>query len=206
MDIKKKLKNHTPTVLGSKEFAKFAVLLPLIEHEKEPHVLFEVRSHQMRRQPGEICFPGGRIEGEDTTAKEAALRETKEELGIGEEHLSDAYPLDYLVSPFGMIVYPFAGYLDVTTSNLKPNPMEVSEVFTVPLSFFKKTKPDIHHVNFQASPEENFPFDLIPFGKDYNWRSRSLEEYFYVYGDKVIWGMTARILAHFIDLITSDRT
>ncbi len=194
-------KQHTPVILGSKEFKKFAILLPLIEKDNETHVLFEVRSNHLRRQPGDICFPGGKIEGDDPNAKEAAIRETTEELGIQAADLEDVHPLDYIVSPFGMIVYPYAGYISQPAANIKPNPEEVQEVFTVPLSFFMKTEPRVHYVNFQAQPEENFPYELIAGGRDYNWRTRQIEEYFYLYEDKVIWGLTASVLAHFVEMI-----
>lgn len=195
------VKKHEPSVLGHEQFRKFAVLLPLIEKNDELHVVFEVRSHQMRRQPGEVCFPGGKIDPEDPSAKQAAIRETEEELGIDQGDLIEVHPLDYLISPFGMIVYSFTGYLNVTEDELIRNPDEVREVFTVPLSFFMENGPRIHHVHFEAHPEAGFPFELIPGGEDYNWRTRQLEEYFYIYGDKVIWGMTARILAHFVDVL-----
>ncbi|WP_226582019.1 NUDIX hydrolase [Halobacillus litoralis] len=195
------VKNHEPSVLGHEQFRKFSVLLPLIKKDGEVHVLFEVRSHQLRRQPGEICFPGGKIDPHDPTPKQAAIRETEEELGIHRDDLSYVHPLDYLISPFGMIVYSFAGYVDVEEEDLNKNPDEVREVFTVPLSFFMENDPRIHYVHFEAQPEENFPYELIPGGENYNWRTRQLEEYFYIYGDKVIWGMTARILSHFVDVL-----
>ncbi|QHT48773.1 CoA pyrophosphatase [Bacillus sp. SB49] len=196
-----KIKDHEPTVLGSEHLRKFAVLLPVIEKNGEPHVLFEVRSSEMRRQPGEICFPGGKIDPGDAGAKAAAIRETEEELGIDAGRLSDVHPLDYLISPFGMIVYAYAGYLDTTEEDLVHNPAEVQEVFTVPLSFFLNEKPRIHYVSFEAKPEKDFPYELIPGGEDYDWRARQMEEYFYIYGDKVIWGLTARIIAHFVDVL-----
>ncbi|NEU34154.1 CoA pyrophosphatase, partial [bacterium LRH843] len=62
------------------EFLQFAVLVPLVQKQDELHVLFEVRAHHLRRQPGEICFPGGKIEPNDSTPQDAAVRETTEEL------------------------------------------------------------------------------------------------------------------------------
>ncbi|MBN8236329.1 CoA pyrophosphatase [Halobacillus kuroshimensis] len=195
------IKQHQPSVLGHEQFRKFSVLLPLMEKDGEIHVLFEVRASTLRRQPGEICFPGGKIDPDDPSARLAAIRETEEELGIGRGQLSDVHPLDYLVSPFGMIVYAFAGYLNTDESAFEKNPDEVKELFTVPLSFFMDQEPEIHYVHFEAQPAENFPYELIPGGENYNWRTRQMEEYFYQYGDKVIWGMTARILAHFVDVL-----
>lgn len=198
--VLKKLSNHTPTILGSEKFAKYAIMLPLLQVEEEIHVLFEVRSLDLRRQPGEICFPGGRIDAQDVNEQGAAVRETVEELGIHSNSITNIVPLDYMISPFGMIVYPFVGTIE-NPEKIKPNPSEVGEIFTVPLSFFINHAPTIYQINFKAEPEENFPYELIAGGENYNWRTRDLEEYFYIYNDKVIWGLTARILAHFIELV-----
>ncbi|MGX1902586.1 NUDIX hydrolase [Thermolongibacillus altinsuensis] len=205
METKKilaKLSNRTPTLLGKEQFTKFAVLLPLIEKDNEIHVLFEVRAFHLRRQPGEICFPGGRIDACDQNEQEAAIRETSEELGIETSKITNIFPLDYIISPFGTIIYPFVAIIAQCT--MKPNKEEVAEIFTVPLSFFKQTTPEVYHVHFKAQPEADFPLDKIPNGKNYNWRLREMDEYFYYYKDKVIWGLTARILYHFIEIINQD--
>lgn len=198
--ILKKLTNHTPTILGSEKFSKFAIMLPLLQKENEIHVLFEVRSLELRRQPGEICFPGGKIDSQDINEQGAAIRETVEELGISRDAIKNIFPLDYMISPYGMIVYPFVGFI-TEPNKFKPNPSEVGEIFTVPLSFFVNHPPNIYKINFKAEPEENFPYDLIAGGKNYNWRTRDLDEYFYHFNDKVIWGLTAKILAHFIEMV-----
>lgn len=194
------VKDRIPEVLGNKDFSKFAILLPMIEKEGEIHILFEVRSHELRSQPGEICFPGGRIDKQDESEKDAAIRETIEELGIERRQISDIFPLDYIVSPFGMIVYSFAGILDPEVE-FKPNPPEVDSLFTVPLAFFLEKEPKVYRVNFDIQPEESFPYDLIVGGENYNWRTRQVDEFFYIYEDKVIWGLTAKILAHFMEII-----
>lgn len=195
-----KLTNHSPVILGSEQFNKYAVLLPLLKINGEVHVLFEVRSRELRRQPGEVCYPGGRIDSNDLNEKSAAIRETIEELGLKNEDITQVYPLDYFISPFGMIIYPHVGVIE-SAERINPNPAEVGETFTVPLAFFLKTKPEIFYVNFKAEPEENFPYELIIGGQNYNWQKRQLEEYFYTYENRVIWGLTARILAHFVELI-----
>ncbi|WP_160721021.1 NUDIX hydrolase [Bacillus sp. USDA818B3_A] len=195
-----KLKSHTPKILGSERYSRYAVLVPLLEKEDGIHVLFEVRSMELRRQPGEICFPGGRIDAQDVDEEDAAIRETMEELGLNKHDITSVYPLDYMISPFGMMIFPYMGYIN-DIGKIQPNPSEVGEIFTVPLSYLIHNEPEIHRVAMKMEPEENFPFDLIPGGEKYNWRARSMEEYFYRYGDKAIWGLTARILAHFIEII-----
>ncbi|MBP1949969.1 NUDIX hydrolase [Virgibacillus litoralis] len=198
-----RVKEHTPKILGSESFSKFAVLIPLVEKDDEINILFEVRSHSLKRQPGEICFPGGRLEDQDQTEQDAAIRETTEELGINRADISEVHPLDYLVSPFGMIVYPYAGFIG-RTDHIEPNPSEVEEVFMVPLKFFVETEPEIHRVNMGIEPEENFPYELIVGGRNYSWRSGKIDEYFYTYDNKVIWGLTARIISHFTEIIQDE--
>ena len=198
-----RLSGRTPTILGSKHYTKFAVLLPIVERDSEPHILFEVRAYHLRRQPGEICFPGGKIDEHDEGAMAAAIRETSEELGIVKELIKDVFPLDYLITPFGTVIYPFVGYVSAA-NHIKPNRDEVADIFYIPLSFFLQTKPEVHYVSFQARPSDHFPFEKIPGGENYNWQTRAIEELFYYYGDKVIWGLTARILNHFIELIQQE--
>ncbi|MBM7602954.1 8-oxo-dGTP pyrophosphatase MutT (NUDIX family) [Metabacillus crassostreae] len=199
-DILNKVQLHTPSFLGNERFSKYAVLLPLVKVDNDIHVLFEVRSQELRRQPGEICFPGGRMDEQDQSSLDTAVRETTEELGITKQQITNINPIDFLVSPYGMIVYPFIGLID-DFNKIIPNKSEVQETFTVPLSFFLDVKPDIYHVHTKLEPEDDFPFDLIPNGKNYNWQTRKMEELFFQYENKVIWGLTARILSHFIEIL-----
>lgn len=198
-----KLKNRQPSILGHERFREFAVLLPLVEVEGDTHILFEVRSMELRSQPGDICFPGGKVDDTDKNTCYAALRETSEELGIPMTHINDVIPLDFMVSDFGRIIYPYVGTLE-TIEKIIPNKDEVEEVFTVPLSFFIETEPKTYKINFEVKPEDNFPFDLIMGGKNYDWDTRQLDEIFYKFDGKVIWGLTAKILTHFISLLKED--
>src|SRR6478672_11446403 len=94
-----KLKMHTPSILGSEDFSKYAVMIPLIQKDSKVHVLFEVRSLELRSQPGEICFPGGKMDKQDRDERAAAIRETVEELGIKSEQISGVFPIDYMITP-----------------------------------------------------------------------------------------------------------
>ncbi|THE11060.1 CoA pyrophosphatase [Bacillus timonensis] len=194
------VKNRTPSILGLGDFKRFSILLPLLKKDNEVHILFEVRSSQLRRQPGEICFPGGKMDSSDKDEKHTAIRETMEELGIKESAITDVSPLDFFVSPFGTIIYPFVGLIN-NPDEIHPNPGEVGEVFTVPLSFFQANPPQIFKVNFHVEPEENFPFNDIIGGENYKWQVRGMDECFYYYEDRVIWGLTAGILKHFLEVI-----
>lgn len=195
-----KLEGRAPSIMGQQRYKQSAVLLPLLNIQDETHVLFEVRSMQMRSQPGDICLPGGRIDKTDKSPKETAIRETMEELGISACNIEAVTPLDYIVNDSGRIIYPFVGKL-LNHEHIKLNEAEVSEVFTVPLSYFLETEPEVYKVHFQVNPEKDFPFDLIVGGKDYKWNTGHIDELFYQYNGKVIWGLTAKILTHFVHLL-----
>jgi peroxisomal coenzyme A diphosphatase NUDT7 len=198
-----RLKHRKPFLLGLDQLPKYAVLLPLVELNNETHVLFEVRAMTLRRQPGEICFPGGRIEKNDPHQQHTAIRETSEELGIDEDDITDIIPLDIMLNSTSNVIYPFVGKIN-HFEKIKPNEFEVGEVFTVPLKFLLENEPEIYRIHFRIEPEENFPFDLIHGGRNYKWQDRHLDEYFYQYNGKVIWGITARILTNFLELLKTD--
>lgn len=193
------LRERKPGILGQEFYAKYAVLLPLVEHEGQICILFEQRAKELKKQPGEICFPGGRIESSDQDAAAAAIRETCEELGIEEKDIVIIAPLDCLVTPFNVIIYPFLCEIK-NFRYIRPNHGEVESVFCVPLEYFLSTPPLYHYIYLRMLPPEDFPYELIPRGKEYDWREGIYPEYFYKWKEHVIWGMTARILHHFLAL------
>src|SRR5699024_5925822 len=117
---------------------------------------------------------------------------------------TEIIPLDFLVSEMTGIVYPYVGTL-TNLHDIEINKQEVAEVFTVPLAYFLRTEPARYKVGFQVLPENDFPFELIHNGKDYDWRQREMSELFYVYDShRVIWGLTAKIVHHFVELLQTD--
>jgi len=199
------LKNRKVNIIGIENCFKSSVLLPLIDHNGQTCVLFEVRANQLRRQPGEICFPGGQVESTDSSPVQTAIRETSEELGLAPEDIEVIAPLDLLVTPCNTIIYPFLCRINNHTQ-IALNTDEVEEVFYVPLDYLYSTSPLIHKLSFQLNFANDFPFDLIPQGKNYNWREGTYPVYFYFYQKYIIWGMTARILHHFLFLTRDIRT
>lgn len=197
-----KLENRQPFILGHEKFREYAVLLPLVKVNNETHILFEERSMNLRSQPGDICFPGGKVDKEDPTVQYTAIRETSEELGINKSNIKNVLPLDYIVSSAGRIVYPYVGEI-INPERIRPNPEEVAETLTVPLSYFLQTVPREYIINVKLEPEKDFPFDLIVGGEDYEWQPRQKKELFYEYDNKVIWGLTATIISHLVNLLKS---
>lgn len=175
-----------------------AVLLPIIYVNDVPCILFEVRAATLRRQPLEICFPGGKKESADKTLTDTVIRETCEELGIDSTDVQLLGELDALVTHSGPVMHPFVGLLNENIS-FNYNKAEVDSLFTVPLNFLLNCEPRIGHVQIADKPSEDFPFDLVP-ARQRNWRyHKEYEVYFYKYEDKVIWGLTARILHAFLE-------
>lgn len=185
-------------VFGFAELIKYSVLIPIVEIEGKSSILFEVRSHQMRRQPGEICFPGGKVDAEDANEKAAAIRETSEELGIPKSEIEVIGNLGVLVPPVQIAIYPFIGHIE-SIQDVQPNKAEVDDIFTVPIDYLLQTEPEAHDLHVGLVPNDAFPFELIPGGKDYKFRQRNIPEYFYFYENRIIWGLTARILKEFLD-------
>lgn len=174
-----------------------AVLLPIVQTEAGPAVLFEVRAKTLKRQPGEICFPGGKCECEDKSFAMTAVRETCEELGLTPADIELCGELDFLVTHMGPIIHPFVGLMQ-NADKITFNPDEVEEVFTVPLSWLLATEPLKCEMELADRPTENFPLELVP-GRDNEWRFRKTYiVYFYQYNGYVIWGLTARMLYAFL--------
>lgn len=197
--LKEQLSKSQPLFIGEETAFRSAVLIPLVEVDGEWHVLFEVRSFILRKQPGDISFPGGQIDSTDSSPLDAALRETYEELGVDVKSINIVGQLSpYIASP-SFVVYPFVATLDLHQINFSKE--EVEEVFTVPVKWLLNYEPYIHLVSVQPVPSADFPFEKIANGTQYQWRMRSIEEWFFDYEKYTIWGLTARILKHFIELI-----
>lgn len=196
-------KNRDANLLGHEEMQVASVLVPLLEKDGEIHILFEVRAQGMRRQPGEICFPGGGVEEQDKDEEETAIRETCEELGLSREQIKMVAPLDLYVAPLRSIIYPYVGVI-LEPEAMEPNTLEVGEIFTVPLRYLLTNEPKSHRIQMQFRPDESFPFHLIPRGRQYKFGEAQVSEYFYMYEGHVIWGLTARILTNFLNLVKSS--
>jgi len=179
----------------------FAVLVPLINSTQELQLIFEVRANNLRHQPGEISFPGGKVEPNETW-QQAACRETVEELGILPSKVQWLGELDIATISHNRTVHSGLALLNTEFTSLKPSADEVAELFMVPLDFFLSTKPDIYPVTTQGMPSANFPYQDIPGGKQYPWNSGSYDVPFFYYQNRVIWGLTARIIINLIDILT----
>jgi 8-oxo-dGTP pyrophosphatase MutT (NUDIX family) len=201
-DILKKLQGREPGPIG--KFRYSSVLLPLVETDGELHILFEVRSRSLTAQPGEISFPGGGVEPGETP-REAAVRETSEELGIPAAKVEVLAELDYIMSHNGSNIYCMLGTIsEQTLSNANPNPAEVDEVFLVPLSFFLENEPAAYTNKVLMDVSDDFPYEQVGIDRNYPWRSAKHTVFIYNYKNPTtgktyaIWGLTAMMTRNFI--------
>ncbi|XP_074014203.1 peroxisomal coenzyme A diphosphatase NUDT7 [Numenius arquata] len=125
--------------------AKASVLLPLLVREGRLHLLLTVRAMQLRRSPGEVCFPGGKREAIDKDEIDTALREAKEEVGLQPEKVEVICRLVPGIDKMNHLVTPVVGFIE-DMFQATPNPDEVSDVFVVPLEYF------IEPLNYKALP------------------------------------------------------
>lgn len=189
------LKNKPRTFINNPK--EYAVCIPLIKKENDYYILFEVRSSTLSRQPNEICFPGGKKDKEDASTYDTVIRECKEELLIQDNQLRIIDQLDGNIR-IHSIVDVFIGELNNYENTFNE---EVQSVFLVPLSYFIENEPKLYYTSYQVKPDDNFPFNDVPNGKDYQWAQFKEEVPFYYYEDKVIWGLTARVLYHNLENI-----
>lgn len=169
----------------------YAILVPLVETDSGDALLLEVRS-QFVRQPGEVCFPGGRAEAGETAA-EAAVRETCEELGIEPGAIELLSELPPLTMGDGRKVCPVSARLHIGgVDSLKLSEDEVTEVFLLPLKWLE-TNPSAHY-DLAATADEELPEKLRGYLARYGEYRKTGQTDYYEYKGHGIWGLTARII------------
>ena len=200
-NLKEILAQHEPAFIGMDQCHQAAVCIPLLKNASGGYdVLFEVRAATIAHQPGDVCLPGGMVE-KGESPREAALRELQEELLLNKDQICYLGDMDKLYTGSSLIMYSFAA--EVTEYQNTFSPAEVDEVFQVPLEFFLHTEPKCYVTYAKVEPGENFPYELICGGREYNWRSRKEDVCFYQYEGHVIWGLTAKVIRAFAEVVRS---
>jgi 8-oxo-dGTP pyrophosphatase MutT (NUDIX family) len=159
-----------------------AVLLPLFKNATDYHLVFTKRTETLTHHKGQVSFPGGSFEPADGDLLTTALRESYEEVGIEPEHVSILGRLDdlatfstsFTISPFvGLIPHPYP---------FRPNPIEVAIVFDASLSIL--ADPTVARRYIRARDD-----------------GATIEDYEFHVDGHVIWGATARLIHHFLEVM-----
>lgn len=164
------------------ELTPAAVLVPIVARDDGMTVLLTQRTDHLNAHAGQISFPGGRAEEEDSSLEATALRETEEEVGLKGEHIELVGQLDIYVTRTGFEVMPVVGIV-TPPFRIKPDPFEVADVFEVPLSFI------VDPANHQKESRLH----------------KGIKRQFYVlpYEDRYIWGATAGMLVNLSEVLRS---
>ena len=178
-EVARALAQHEPYKVVDEGSRDAAVLIPLFE-DPEPTVIFTVRTEAVSSHRGQISFPGGSVEPGDVSFAAAALRETREEIGIEPGAVEILGELDtnptYVT---GFTITPFVGWLE-RRPEVAPNPLEFAEVLFVPLA----------ELNDSVRQEPGF----FHGGREYPTEA-------WLWNDHVIWGVTARVVRHLLTLL-----
>lgn len=180
------------------EYKSSSVLIPLIEKDGEIYVLFEIRSNNLKTQPGEVCFPGGKININETPLN-AVIRETSEELLINKSQINIIGSMLQTIGPGGIMVNIYVGIISDYNNTFSQE--EVKEVFMIPLRWFIENPPEFYSAKIKMIPSEDIPWNLIPGGKRYKWGANEYRIPFYTNAKPLIWGVTARILYEFTKIV-----
>lgn len=197
----KPLKNRVPRPIGWSTRRDCGVVIPIIREKEQYFVLFERRAGSLKVQPGEICFPGGSMEPGESP-QETALRELSEELLVKPEQAEIVMVCDYLEIPAGFTVYPFLAEIKDYQGTFSAD--ETEEIIKIPFQWFFDHEPLCCMAKILTVPEEPFPYEMIPQGREYRWREGRYDVMFYQYQDLIIWGMTAKMMKSCVDILREE--
>lgn len=150
-----------------------AVLVPVVERSSALSLLFTKRTDHLHHHPGQISFPGGRVEESDTSAVDTALRETEEEIGLQRSHVELLGALPDYFTGTGFRVTPVVGLVH-PPFRLTLDAFEVAEAFEVPLAHF-------------LDPANHEEHSIMHEGRLRRFHAMPYQGYF-------IWGATAGII------------
>jgi len=157
-----------------------AVLIPLLLKEEGLSVLLTQRTNHLRDHAGQISFPGGRMDPEDQSPNDTALRESKEEIGLDPERVEIIGHLPQYLTVSGYSVTPVVGLVQAQAEYVLDE-FEVADIFEVPLSFL--LDPVNHQVRLWQSEQGGRRFYSMP------------------YENRFIWGATAGMLRNLYHLL-----
>ncbi len=204
--VRRALADRPPSPLEVPGFRPAAVLVPILDRPAGPTLLFTRRTERVPSHKGEISFPGGAREpGED--AVRAALREAEEEVGLAPDTVEPLGALDDVPSVARFIVTPVVAAIRAPPALFRTAEFEVHEPFELPLASLRdpaqrraslfdpaRLPPELFTAIDEARTALRIPFEEVDPGTGH-WRIWS----FHADPSRVVWGLTARILADLLD-------
>ncbi|MBM3503080.1 MAG: CoA pyrophosphatase [Alphaproteobacteria bacterium] len=142
------------------------VLVPIIDRPGGATVLLTRRSDQLRDHAGQVSFPGGRIEADDSDAIAAAMREAEEEIGLDRRHVEVMGTLARYETRTGFVITPVVAVVE-PRFELAVDSFEVAEVFEVPLAKALDEKSYERHTRIWRGAERHFY--VLPHERHFIW-------------------------------------
>ena len=196
-NIKSIFENHKPESI--KKINKVAVFIALIDIDGVAHIVFQKRS-KIVNQSGDVSFIGGHIENKEKPL-DAVIRETVEECNLDTKNISVFGESNYLLNFNGLLMYVFVGQITgINFYDIEPNE-EMEKLIAIPLEDVLSCKYTVYRSDIEIKRDENFPYELIENGRSYNFLKSYELTYFYQFNDCIIWGLTAKILNSFVDIL-----
>jgi len=174
-----------PGMAAPEQLTKAAVLVGLVARKNGLTVMLTERADHLSHHPGQISFPGGRVEPHDASFEATALRETSEEIGLDECHIEILGRLDLYNTRTGFQIIPVVGLI-TPPFELTRDADEVADIFEVPLNFF------LNADNHQRQSRQ--------------FKGALREFYAMPYQDRYIWGATAGMIVNLYDVLITDQT
>ena len=173
------LRSRNPEIIAGNGHKPAAVLIPIQERQDDDYLVLTKRADHLRTHKGQIAFPGGRVDAADADVIGTALRECQEEIGLDPTCVRILGRLDEFTAGYGLIVTPVVGLIPAECE-FRLDPAETVAVASVPIRAL------MERANFTLD-------DRLSPGGHSNY-------HFYVNGWDV-WGVTARIIAQFLELV-----
>jgi 8-oxo-dGTP pyrophosphatase MutT (NUDIX family) len=200
--IRAALAARLPRRLDIPLFRPAAVLVPILRRPEGPTLLFTLRTTDVPHHKGEISFPGGG-RGPGETPEDAALREAEEEVGLAPTRAEILGSLDDLPSVWRYVVTPIAAAIAEPPPLFLAQPGEVVEPFEVPLATL--LEPGVRRAEW--FDPARLPEDVAEALLDVRAEREEIDPvtghyrvwFFDAAPDRIVWGLTGRILAELID-------
>ena len=178
----------------------YGILIPFVKRRDKLFLVLEERADDLVSQPGEICFPGGRIENGEKV-KAGILRETCEELGIKESDIELIVKGDMLHRYLNANIYSYIGIIDGNVDFDSISNSEVKRVHLIELCELMTAKVEFYFTKIGPFNIEDFPYAKIGHTHYDQWMYRDWDVPIIKCKDIVIWGLTAKFILELLKRI-----